>query len=184
MKPKGEEFHESSGIRRLVNICYQDQVSCDPINTLPPKSYKNSLARALRQCPQEGVYYKYNQEKIAGTAPLNAALPVNKEADMGTVKDIKKNYCDDVFTGLSAAKNGIVEMKNNLAGVYDTESELFRTYERHLSELIEQIDWKLQILSHACPYDWKGSSEYEEGVSVGPTGTAAMPEFSGGYVGG
>jgi hypothetical protein len=103
---------------------------------------------------------------------------------MGTVKDIKNNYCDDVFAGLSAAKKGIEEMRNNLIRTYGEESDLFKKYERHLCELVDQIDWKLQILSHACPYDWKGSSEYEEGVSVGSTGTAAMPEFSGGYVGG
>ena len=103
---------------------------------------------------------------------------------MGTVKDIKNNYCDDVYTGLSAAKNVIVEMRNNLVSTYDTESEMYKKYARHLCELVDQIDWKLQILSHSCPYDWKGSNEYEEGVSVGPTGTAAMPEFSGGYVGG
>ena len=103
---------------------------------------------------------------------------------MGSVKDMSKSYCDDVYMGLSSAKKVIVEMRDNLSRTYGTESEMYKKYARHLCELVDQIDWKLQILSHACPYDWKGSSEYEEGASVGPTGTPTMPEFSGGYVGG
>jgi hypothetical protein len=104
---------------------------------------------------------------------------------MAVVKDIKKGYCDEVYIGLSDMKERLLTMRDNLALHYGGESEIFGTFERHLCELVDQINWKLQILSHACPYDWKGSSEYEENiVSVGPTDNAPASNFSGGYLGG
>ena len=103
---------------------------------------------------------------------------------MATVKEIKKNYCNDVYSELSDMKTRIMVMQDNLKRTYEPESDLIRTFGRHLSELADQIDWKLQILSHACPFDWKGSSEYEDNtVSVGPADTST-PNFAGGYLGG
>jgi len=105
---------------------------------------------------------------------------------MATVKEIKKSYCDEVYTDLAGIKDKIVSMRNKLTRTYPAESEFFGLYDRHLRELADQIEWKLQILSHACPYDWKGSSEdeFEENtVSVGPADTS-VPDFSPGYLGG
>ncbi|HSQ78093.1 MAG TPA: hypothetical protein VLN91_04305 [Nitrospirota bacterium] len=105
---------------------------------------------------------------------------------MAAVKDIKKGVCDNMFGGLSDVKKRIEALRDDLARTYKTEDNLSVLYERHLGELIEQIDWKLQILSHACPYDWKGSAEAEytdNTVSVGPADTS-IPDFAGGYLGG
>jgi hypothetical protein len=102
---------------------------------------------------------------------------------MATIKEIKKNYCDDVYTELAGMKDRIVKMQRDLVRMYPSQKEFVEKFERHLRELADQIDWKLQILSHACPYDWKGSSEseYEENsVSVGPSGN----DYAGGYLGG
>ena len=105
---------------------------------------------------------------------------------MATVKDIKKGFCDDIYTELAGMKVRIEVLQSKLARTYPTEHELFMKYDRHLHELAEQIEWKLQILSHACPNDWKGSAdiEYEDNtVSVGPA-QSFDTDFSGGYVGG
>ncbi len=103
---------------------------------------------------------------------------------MATTKDIKKNYCDDVYSELSGMKDRIMKMQETLVDKYG-DNEFVEKYQRHLCELAEQIDWKLQILSHACPYDWKGSTEYEENiVSVGPAEQMPGPDFAGGYIGG
>jgi hypothetical protein len=110
---------------------------------------------------------------------------MQKEDVMATVKEIKKGVCDEVYAELSGMKNRILAMQNKLAHTYDTtENDMFKKYERHLCELADQIEWKLQILSHACPYDWKGSEEYEDNsVSVGPA-EIFPTDFSGGYIGG
>jgi hypothetical protein len=106
---------------------------------------------------------------------------------MATIKDIKKGFCDEVFTELSGMKERIMDIRDDLARTYGEETGLLGMYERHLRELADQIDWKLQILSHACPFDWKGSAEaeyVENAVSVGPADTSPETDFSGGYLGG
>src|SRR5512142_783594 len=76
-------------------------------------------------------------------------------------KDRTKEYCDSVFVELSQMQKRLLAMTGELAGVYGEKSALYRKFERYLNELADQIEWRLQILSHSCPHDWKGS---EEGV--------------------
>jgi len=108
---------------------------------------------------------------------------------MGTAdyekKILTKSFCDDVYVELTAMGLKILTMKDELAMTYGEESEPFKTYQRHLVELADQIEWRLQILSHACPSDWKGSQEKVESVvSVRAPEATTGPEFSGGYLGG
>ncbi len=105
---------------------------------------------------------------------------------MARVKDIsEKNFCDEVYAELSGMEKRILDMREDLARTYGAETKVFGMYERHLRELADQFEWKLQILSHACPYDWQGSVEYAENiVSVGPMEKGPEVEFSGGYLGG
>lgn len=105
---------------------------------------------------------------------------------MASVKGGKKDICDNVYTEFSGMKDRLLAMRDDLARTYGEETKIFGLIEKHLTELVDQIDWRLQILSHACPYDWKGSSEseYDENtVSVGPAERTAI-DFSGGYLGG
>jgi hypothetical protein len=114
---------------------------------------------------------------------------------MGSVRDVKevkhdedfevRAFCNDVYTELAGMRMKILMMSSDLAATYGEESRPLNTYKRHLTELADQIEWKLQILSHACPYDWKGSTEnIETIVSVKQPDTAEGPDFSGGYLGG
>jgi hypothetical protein len=82
-------------------------------------------------------------------------------------------------------KLNLLTLGDEMSVSYGEESTPFRTYKRHLLELVDQIVWKLQILSHACPYDGKGSAgNIESSVSVREPETSSGPEFSGGYIGG
>jgi hypothetical protein len=115
---------------------------------------------------------------------LEAALPCAKEVTMANVKDMRKGICDDVYTELAGMKEKIEALTEKLKRTYPAEDALSGLYSRHLHELAGQIEWRLQILSHACPHDWKGSEDYEENiVSVGPP-EKFETDFSGGYVGG
>jgi hypothetical protein len=97
---------------------------------------------------------------------------------------LTKAFCDDVYIELTDMRLRLLAMNDEFALTYGEDSEPFRTYTRHLHELADQIGWRLEILSHACPYTWVGSREkVETGVSV-PQGVTTVPEFSGGYVGG
>ena len=105
---------------------------------------------------------------------------------MGTILDKKntevKSFCDEVYTELEGMRMKILMMSEDLSTTYGDDTQPNQTFKRHLGELADQIEWKLQILSHACPFDWKGSKEdVESTVSVGQTEAA---DFSGGYLGG
>lgn len=105
---------------------------------------------------------------------------------MATVKDINvKGYCDAVNTELAGMKERIRALREDVKRAYGPDSELVRTHERHLVELADMIEWKLQILMKACPFEWKGQDEGVESiVSVGPAEKAPATDFSGGYIGG
>lgn len=108
---------------------------------------------------------------------------------MGSFKDDKqimtKAFCDDVYGELTGMRMKLLTMKDELGMAYGEESEPFHAFKRHLVELADQIGWRLEILSHACPYDWKGSLEKVESiVSVMQPEVTPGPEFSGGYLGG
>jgi hypothetical protein len=130
------------------------------------------------------IYYKHDEE--AGEARGEPFLRVPKEAAMATVKNRGKEICDEVYTEFSGIKEKLETLRTRLTHATGVETKINGLLERHITELEEQIDWRLQILSHACPYDWKGSSEkeYEENtVSVGPA-ERTLSDFSGGYLGG
>lgn len=92
-----------------------------------------------------------------------------------------RSFCDEVYTELAEMRMKVLTMMDELSVNYGESEPPYDTYKRHLQDLAEQIDWKLQILSHACPYDWKGSRErIESTVSV----PQSAGDFSGGYLGG
>ncbi len=105
---------------------------------------------------------------------------------MASVMNVKesKGFCDEVYTLLADMKEKIIELKSRSVAESpgkDIEGGMFG---RHLGELADQIDWKLQILSHSCPVDWKGSADYAETAQVNTTEKSGDDEFSPGYVGG
>ncbi len=105
---------------------------------------------------------------------------------MATVKGINvKGYCDAMDTELAGMKDRINALREDAKRTYGADSELFHTHERHLVELADFIDWKLQILMKACPFDWQGADkDIESTVSVGPAEKTPGTDFSGGYLGG
>ena len=105
---------------------------------------------------------------------------------MGTVKDIKKNaYCDEVLGELAYMIDSINGLRDMLAATYGKDTRLFQEHDRHLAELAEHIDWKIQILTISCPFDWKGlGPDVQSEVSVRQPEAAAGGDISGGYVGG
>ena len=60
------------------------------------------------------------------------------------------------------------------------------SYADHLREIIHTIDWKLEVLGKACPYDWAGFCKgVDSTVSVPSTDPEKEEgDFSGGYLGG
>ena len=107
------------------------------------------------------------------------------EIDKQEKEILTRSFCDDVYVELTEMRLRLLTMNIELALTYGEDSDPYRTYKRHIQELDDQIGWRLEILSHACPYTWAGSREkVETEVSVGETDLTKGPDFSGGYLGG
>ncbi len=106
---------------------------------------------------------------------------------MASVLNVKesKEFCDDVYTQLTDMKKKIIKLKDrSIAGEPESDTDGGK-FGRQLSELADDIEWRLQILSHSCPYGWKGASEYEGDAQVDEFDRAPDSDsFSAGYIGG
>jgi hypothetical protein len=104
---------------------------------------------------------------------------------MATVMDVKGTnaYCDEAYVELLNMKRKLMDLQNRTR-VIGPESGVVKTFRRHLSEMTDEIDWKLQILAHSCPYNWEGSADFEDLVQVSAERSPDSDEFSGGYLGG
>jgi hypothetical protein len=92
------------------------------------------------------------------------------------------NYCNNIYTELSAVKAKLEGFIGQVEGFKGKEGEHIRSHGDHLREIIKTIDWKLEIFTKACPLD---SGGYDEGVIEGASVPAGEGDkFSGGYVGG
>lgn len=105
---------------------------------------------------------------------------------MASLMNVKesKGFCDEVYTTLADIKEKILELKDRSVAKSPGKDIEGGMFVRHLSELADQIDWKLQILSHSCSVDWKGAADYEETAQVDTIEKFGDVEFSPGYVGG
>jgi hypothetical protein len=108
---------------------------------------------------------------------------------MATAKEIKETvYFEEVYNVLDGFKMRLYLLREELARTYGKDSRMFLDHDRHLLEMAEYIDWKIQVLEKGTSFDWKtakGNRErIESDVSVLPPETVTGTELSGGYFGG
>jgi len=108
---------------------------------------------------------------------------------MGTAMEIKeKTYFEDVDRELEGIKRRIYLLREELARTYGEDNPMLMAHDRHLVELAEYVDWKLQVLEKGTSFDWKTSrgsrNDIQSDVSVRVTESSTGPDFSGGYLGG
>ena len=97
----------------------------------------------------------------------------------------EREYLKEVYSELEAIKMKVVALRSDLTSITGREGIMFREHDRHLLDLAEYIDWKLQVLEKGTGFDWKAANKsIESDVSVGQTDNTKGPDFSGGYVGG
>ena len=107
---------------------------------------------------------------------------------MATAREMKeKAYFEDVDKALESIKMRISMLREELATTYGKDSPVLISQDRHLVELAEYVDWKLQVLEKGSGFDWKTSKasgkNIESDVSVPMTGVPG-PDIAGGYIGG
>jgi hypothetical protein len=95
----------------------------------------------------------------------------------------KHGFCDSLSREVISIKEKLGELVGELEGSHD---ENLEPYVRHLHEMINFIDWKIEIFSKVCPVDWKSLDvNVESTVSVPPIESSKEKDLpAGGYVGG
>lgn len=74
-----------------------------------------------------------------------------------------REYCDTVYNELMGMKGKLQELIDNTGHVedYPQVENVVKTHAAHLQDIMGMIDWKMQILTKACPADW---TKYPEGA--------------------
>ena len=108
---------------------------------------------------------------------------------MATANEIKeKVFFEEVYKVLEGFKMRIFLLREELARTYGKDSRMFLDHDRHLIEMAEYIDWKIQVLEKGTSFDWKTATgnkvKIESEVSVLPPDTITGSDISGGYIGG
>lgn len=105
---------------------------------------------------------------------------------MATVKNTDvAGYLNEIFSELEGIKGRIQMLREDLLRTHGRESALFQAHDRHLLEMEEYVEWKLNVLEKGTPFDWKiAGPGIESTVSVKAPEAVTGPDFSGGYVGG
>lgn len=104
---------------------------------------------------------------------------------MATAKGMStKEYCDEVLHELAYMIQTVQDLREQAGTVFTADGTLGKAHDRHLTEIADYLDWKLQILTTACPFDWKGLGEgVQDVVSVRATdsgGSDLAPGYGGG----
>ena len=105
---------------------------------------------------------------------------------MATAKDIEfRNYCDRMYSELSGMKSKLLGFVKEIEGMKGPEKETLKSHISHFEDIIRTIDWKLEILTRVCPFEWAGYSGIERTASVRVDEELSREQLvSGGYGGG
>ncbi|MCL5024699.1 MAG: hypothetical protein M1497_15295 [Nitrospirae bacterium] len=88
---------------------------------------------------------------------------------MAASKDLTyKNYCDTVYTELTNTKARLLDLVKSIEMMGVPEKERLMSHIPHLLDIVNMIDWKLDIVVKVCPVDWQGfEGKFETTASVG-----------------
>lgn len=108
---------------------------------------------------------------------------------MATANALKeKAYFEDLYREVEGMKMRLYALREELARTYVKDSPMLMAHDRHLVEMADYLDWKLQVLEKGTSFDWKAAKgsrqDIQSDVSVGTTVDIVGPEIAGGYLGG
>ena len=105
---------------------------------------------------------------------------------MATAREIKVgSYCNRMFDELTGMKARLLDFVNEIEHMDGPDKEVLITHVAHFQDIAKMIDWKLEILTRVCPYEWTGFTGVETGASVELRDEYLGNEtVSGGYIGG
>lgn len=105
---------------------------------------------------------------------------------MASVKSLEfGNYCDNVYSELSGMKSRLLGFVKEIEGMKGHDKEMLKSHIPHFHDIVRTIDWKLEILTKVCPFEWVGLAGVERTASVLADEELSREQtVSGGYGGG
>lgn len=95
------------------------------------------------------------------------------------------HYCDRMYSELNTMKSKLAGFVTEIENMRGPERELLASHVAHFRDLEKTIDWKLEILTKACPFEWSGDVDVEKTASVHVDEELSREQrVSGGYGGG
>jgi hypothetical protein len=95
-------------------------------------------------------------------------------------------YCDCLYKELSSIKDSLGAFVTQIELMDGKDRTVLNSHLRHLNELIEAVNWKLEIFSKECPVEWSSfDKQSESSTSVPLSESMKERDFpSGGFAGG
>ena len=86
---------------------------------------------------------------------------------MATAKNIGfQSYCEDMYRELSGMKTRLLSFVSEIERMKGSEKEIVKSHVSHLQDIVRTMDWKLELLTKDCPFEWAGYKDVEKGASV------------------
>lgn len=118
---------------------------------------------------------------------FGGTLLIGKEAAMADAGNKQaKTYCENVFADLTLMKSKLNMRIRELDRMSGPAKNALEWQITHFRDIIDTIDWKLDILMKACPYEWTGYTyniEYSASVPLQEKAVEEEP-IPAGYTGG
>lgn len=77
-----------------------------------------------------------------------------------------ENYCNRMYSELSQMRTKLLGFVSEIEQMKGPEKELLKSHVSHFEEIAKTIEWKLEILTRVCPFDWAGYPSVEKTASV------------------
>ncbi|MCX7793294.1 MAG: hypothetical protein N2257_02640 [Thermodesulfovibrionales bacterium] len=94
-----------------------------------------------------------------------------------------RSICEELYGELDGMKGKLSEIIDHVERLGPELKERFRPVIRHLDDIINTIEWKKEIFTKVCPFDFSGYHREAETTASVPLREKAE-DFSPGYVGG
>ena len=95
------------------------------------------------------------------------------------------SYCDRVYTELTEMKSRLLGFVREIDQMRGADKDLLESHKSHLNDIVRTLDWKLEIFTRVCPFEWSGFADVEKTASVRlEEGLSEKESIAAGYLGG
>ncbi len=86
---------------------------------------------------------------------------------MATSKNIGfESYCNRMYNELSQMRTKLLGFVSEIEQMKGPDRAMLESHISHFQDMIRTIEWKLEVLTRVCPFEWAGYQGVERTASV------------------